>query len=103
MLVSTVAGSERILVSGVEVVLDVVRMAVNEQFPTLMPILYPDSMTAGPRPCPSLDSMWNAFADLAHSKAPAGYGEKSMYLLVSSTGTRPSVPSELRSAASDHG
>ena len=30
-----------------EVVLEVVRMAVNEQFPSLMPTLYPGSMATG--------------------------------------------------------
>lgn len=37
---STVTGSERVLVTGVEVVLVVVRMPVYNQFPTSMPTLY---------------------------------------------------------------
>ena len=44
MLVSAVTESERTLGPGVDVVLEVVRMAVNEQFPSLMPTLYPGSM-----------------------------------------------------------
>ena len=43
VLVSAVMGSERTLAPGVDVVLEVVRMAVNEQFPTLMPTLHPGS------------------------------------------------------------
>ena len=40
VLVSAVSGSERTLAPGVDVVLEVLRMAVNEQFPSLMPTLY---------------------------------------------------------------
>ena len=39
VLVSAVTGSERTLTPRVDVVLEVVRMAVNEKFPTLMPCL----------------------------------------------------------------
>ena len=76
MLVSSVTGSERVLAPGTDVVLEVVRMAVNEQFPTLMPTLYPGSLATDPRPYASLDEMWKAFADLAHNKTPAVNGEK---------------------------
>ena len=41
VLVSAVTGSERILSPGTDLVLEVVSMAVNDQFPTLMPMLYP--------------------------------------------------------------
>ena len=47
MLVSAVTGSDRTLAPGVDMVLEVVRMAVNEQFPLLMPTLYPGSMATG--------------------------------------------------------
>ena len=42
VLVSAVTGSEGTLAPGVYVVLEVVRMAVNEQFPSLMPTLSND-------------------------------------------------------------
>ena len=71
MLVSAVTGSERTLAPGVDVVLEVVRMAVNEQFPTLMSTLYPGSMATDPKPYTSLDKMWKAFGDLANNKTPA--------------------------------
>ena len=58
MLVSAVTGSERTLAPGVDVVLEVVRMAVNEQFPSLTPTLYPGSMATAPKPYASLDEMW---------------------------------------------
>ena len=75
MLVSTVTGSEGVLSSGTHVVLEVVRIAVNVQFPTLMPTLYPGSKATDPRPHASLDVMWKAFSDLMHNKTPAVSGE----------------------------
>ena len=48
VLVWAVTGSERTPAPGVDVVLEVVRMAVIEQFPSLMPTLYPGSMATGP-------------------------------------------------------
>ena len=50
MIVSAVTGSERTLAPGVDVVLEVVRMAVTEQFPTLIPAIYPGSMATDPKP-----------------------------------------------------
>ena len=71
MLVSAVTGSERTLAPGVDVVLEVVRMAVNEQFPSLMPTLFPGSMATGPKPYASLDGMWKAFGDLSNKDTVA--------------------------------
>ena len=51
VLVSAVMGSERVLSPGTDVVLEVVRMAVNEQFPTLMPTLYPGPKATDPAIC----------------------------------------------------
>ena len=52
-------------------VLEVVRVAANEQFPALLPALYPGSKTMDPRPYASLDAMWRAFSDYAHNETPA--------------------------------
>ena len=76
VLVSAVTGSERVLSPGTDMVLEVVRMAVNEQFPTLMPTLYPGSKATDPRPFASLYAIWGALGDLAHNKTPAVNGEK---------------------------
>ena len=67
LIVSAVTGSERVMSPVTDVVLDVVRMAVNEQFPTLMPTLYPGSKATDSRPYASLDAMWKAFSYLAHN------------------------------------
>ena len=79
VLVSAVTGSERTLAPGVDVVLEVVRMAVNKQFPSLMPTLYPGSMATDPKPYASLDKMWKAFADLSNNKTPAANDEKYIF------------------------
>ena len=50
MLESEVAGSERILVPGVEVVSEVVGMAVTSMIPPLMHTLYLRSMDTDSKP-----------------------------------------------------
>ena len=59
VLVSAVTGSELTLAPGVDVNLEVVRMAVNEQFPSLKLILYHGSIATDPKPYASLDKMWH--------------------------------------------
>ena len=66
---------------GVHVVLEVVRMAMNEQFLTLMPTLYPGSMATDPKPYASLDAMWKALSDLAYKMTPAVNGENNFICL----------------------
>ena len=103
VLVWAVTGSERILAPGVDVVLQVVRMAVNGQFPTVMPTLHPGSMTTDPKPYASLDIIWKAFGDLANNKTPAVNGEKYCSLPVCSSGAQSSAPSGPRSAGHGRG
>ena len=67
VLVSTVTRSERALFRRTDVVLEAVRMAVTEHFPTVMGTLYPASKATDPRPYASLDAMWRAFSNLAHN------------------------------------
>ena len=93
MLVSAVTGSERTLAPGVDVVLEVVRMAVNDQFPSLMPTLYPGSVATDPKSYPSLDKMWKAFGVLSNNNTPAVNGKKKTNLPVSSPGVPSSAPS----------
>ena len=70
VLVSAVTESEPVLVPGSDVVLEMVRMAVKEQFPTLMPTLSPGSKATNRRRYASLDAMRKAFS-MAHNKIPA--------------------------------
>ena len=53
---------------------------MNEQFPALMPTLYPGSMATDPKPYMSLDKIWKAFGDLANNRTPAVNGAKHFYL-----------------------
>ena len=103
VLVSAVTGSERTLAPGVDVVLEVVRMAVSEQFPSLMPALHPCSMATDPKPYASLDKMWKAFGDLANNKTPAVNGDIFFSLPASSSGARSSAPSGPRPAGHGRG
>ena len=103
VLVSAVTGSERTPAPGVDVVLEVVRMAVNEQVPSLMPTLYPGSMATDPKPYASMDKMWKAFGDLSNYKTPAINGKKKKTLPVSSSGVRSSAPSGPRLAGHRRG
>ena len=63
VLVSIATGSERVLSPGTDVVLEVVRVAANEQFAALLPASYPGSKATDPRPYASLDAMRRAFSD----------------------------------------
>ena len=65
VLVLAVTGSELVSSPGTDVVLEVVRMAVIEQFPTLKHTLYPGSKATDPRRYASLDVMWGALSDVA--------------------------------------
>ena len=68
-------------------------MAVNEQFPSLIPTLCHGSMATDPKPYASLDKMPKAFGDLANNKTPAVNGDKMFSLPVSSSGAQSSAPS----------
>ena len=50
VFVSTATGSERVLSPGTDVVLEVVQVAANEQFPAFMPALYPRSKATDRQP-----------------------------------------------------
>ena len=91
--VSAVTRSERTLAPGVKVVLEVVRMAANEQFPSMMPAFYPGSMATDPTSYASMDNMWTAFGDLPNNRTPGVNGYCFFSLPVSSSGVRSSAPS----------
>ena len=61
VVVLAATGTERGLAPGTDIVLDVVRMTVNEQYPSLMPTLYPGVRATDPRPFGTLDAMSLAF------------------------------------------
>ena len=75
VVVSAATGTERVLAPGAEIVLQVIRMAVNEQYPSLMPTLYPGVTAKEPRPFGTLDAMWLAFQPLVNDKTQAINGD----------------------------
>ena len=99
VLVSAVTGSDRVLAPGVDVVLEVVWMAMNKLFPTLMPALYPGYMATDPKPYASLDAMWKTCSDLAHNRTPAVNGENIYCLLYTSPSPRDRQKSRMPSSA----
>ena len=78
-------------------------MAVNEQFTSLTPTLYPGSMATDPKPYASLDKMCKAFGDLAKIETLAVNGDNFFYMPVSSSGVRASAPSGPRPASHGRG
>ena len=91
-VVSAATGTERALAPGTDIGLEVVRIALNEQYPSVMPTLYPGVMATEPRPFGTLDAMWSAFQVLTN-KTPAINGKKCFSLPTSSSGVRSSAPS----------
>ena len=73
---SAATRTERVLEPGVEVVLEVVWMTVIEQYPSLMPTLYPGALATVSRPFGILDAMRLAVDTLANTKRPTIYDEK---------------------------
>ena len=63
-------------------------MSVNEQYPSLMPTLYPGVLATVSRPFGTLDALLLDFETLATNKTPANNGEIYLYLPASSTGVR---------------
>ena len=102
-MASAATGTERGLAPGVEVVLEVVRIAVIEQYPSLMPTLYPGVLATVPRPFGTSDAMWLAFQIIANYKTPAINDEHLFSLPASSTGGRSSTPSGPRPASTGLG
>lgn len=98
VIVSAASGAERVLARGVEIVLEVVSITVNERYPSLMLTLYPGVMATEPQPFGTLDAMWFAFQSLANNKTPSINGDLFCSLPASSSGARSSAPPGARPA-----
>ena len=103
MVVSGITGSERALAPGTGLVLEIVRLSVNEQYPQLMPILYPGGLANRQSPFETLDAMWLALGVLADNKTPAINGEKFYSLPSTSSAGQFSASSSASPAARGHG
>ena len=75
-MVASVTDSEPVLAPSVEAVLEVVRNSVCEQYPGLMPVLYPGELATASKPFGSIDEMWLAFGGLSTKKTPAINGDR---------------------------
>ena len=55
--------------------IELVRIRTAQQYPTLMPTLFPGDRASREKPYVSLASMWTTFADLKHNTSPAINGD----------------------------
>ena len=55
--------------------IELVRIRTAQQYPTLMPTLFPGDRATREKPYASLALMWTAFADLKHNTSPAINGD----------------------------
>ena len=55
--------------------IELVRIRTAQQYPTLMPTLFPGERATREKPYASLALMWTAFADLKHNTSPAINGD----------------------------
>ena len=55
--------------------IELVRIRTAQQYPTLMPTLFPGDLATREKPYASLASMWTAFSDLKHNTSPAVDGD----------------------------
>ncbi|CAM9884875.1 unnamed protein product, partial [Ascophyllum nodosum] len=55
--------------------IELVRIRTAQQYPTLMPTLFPGDRATREKPYASLALIWTAFADLKHNTSPAINGD----------------------------
>ena len=59
------------LAPSAEMAIEVVRIRTAQQYPMLMPTLFPGDLAVREKPYDYLASMWTAFADFQHNTSPA--------------------------------
>ena len=59
------------LAPSAEMAIELVRVRMAQQYPMLMPTLFPGDLATREKPYDSVSSMWTAFADLKHNTSPA--------------------------------
>ena len=88
-----------------EVVLELVRSDINEQYPTLMPTPYAGELATAQKPFGSIDDMWLVSTVLSTTKISAMNGARSLSLpplAVLSLHSHASGRTHGRSAASSY-
>ena len=76
LLIASAPDSERVLAPSVEVLLEVVRNSVSEQYPGIIPMLLPGELATASTPFGSIDEMWLVFGGRSTNKTPAINGNK---------------------------
>ena len=64
-----------LLAPSATMAIELVRIRTAQQYPTLMPTLFPGDRATREKPYASLALMWTAFADLKHNTSPAINGD----------------------------
>ena len=63
------------LAPSVAMAIELVRIRTAQQYPMLMPTLFPGDLATREKPYVTLASMWTAFGDLKHNMSPAINGD----------------------------
>ncbi|CAN0455733.1 unnamed protein product, partial [Ascophyllum nodosum] len=63
------------LAPSAAMIIELVRIRTAQQYPMLMPTLFPVDLAAREKPYVTLASMWTAFGDLKHNMSPAIDGD----------------------------
>ena len=92
MVISGVTGSEQVLAPSMSTVLELARRGVINQYPGLMPTLYPGALATVPTPFASVDAMWLSFQTMATSRTPDIKGKHNFSLPLSAGSSLPTHP-----------
>ena len=63
------------LAPSLEMAMELIRLRTAQQYPTLMPTLFPGVLATRKRPYDSLETLWTVFANLKNNTSPAINGE----------------------------
>ena len=75
VVASTVEKGGPLTPSATMAIIELVRIRTAQQYPTLMPTLFPGDRATREQPYASLALMWTAYADLKHNTSPAINGD----------------------------
>ena len=63
------------LASSLDMAMELIRIRTAQQYPMLMPTLFPGNLVTQEKPYDSLATLWNVFAHLRHNTSPAKDGD----------------------------
>ena len=71
---SSTCGGDRVLNPSVDIVIEMIRIIVAEQYPALMPSLYPGELPTADTLYVDVEAMWSVFTTLGQNATPATNG-----------------------------